>query len=827
MNLIYRIMSDDIIEALGLTLIHSLWQGALIALVLGILMLATRKFTSVTRYFLAVAASLFMLICPAYTFIKNYSPDRQGKNSAYVNQFSDAPVLKKVVSTYAESDAIVADNRIIKLKSVQFKDFFNRHFPIIVTIWFAGIIFFTLKFIGALAYTQRLKYYRISQIPEEWQKKTRKLCEMLNIKKAVKIYESALAIVPMVIGFIKPIILLPVSAFTGLSSKQLESIIVHELAHILRRDYLLNILQSVIEILFFYHPAVWWINNVIRTERENCCDDIAIAQTGDSTNYARALANIQEHLLIKESLALAVSGHKNKLLKRIKRLLNQPKMKTNFIEGFTASCIILLGIFAIVLNANAITERTIDNKLKKSEKEPVLSESVLTFPALPGEPDSAVIPGDAEDELFKLEKVSDKAKTEEKKQMKKEEKAKTEKEKEMKEEEKAKTEEEKQMKEKDKAKIEKEKQMKKEEKAKTEKEKEMKKEDKAKTEKEKEMKEEEKEIEVETLSADDVADEIAKGIERGLLEMNIDLIVDEAIAGIQAGLNEMNINAIIREAIKGANGGLRNVDIDMIINEALIGVQAAMEGMDLNAIIGEALNGVKKGLKETEVEKIKEDYENDDDKDADCESFRGNAEHLANLKMGTSYWNKWRAENSKEKVDLRGACLHETALKDMNLSNASLENIDLGEAALDGTDFTGANLTGANLKEAALNQVVFKGAIMEGINLKEVSLHNLDLSEAILTNANLKETSMNSVDLSKADLRYANLKETSMNSVDLSKADLRYANLKEASLNKVNFSGADLRGAILTEASINDCKFKGAIIDSTTLLPPGFNIDAE
>jgi len=785
MNLIYRIMSDDIIEALGLTLIHSLWQGALIALVLGILMLATRKFTSVTRYFLAVAASLFMLICPVYTFIKNYNPDRQGKNSAYVNQFSDAPVLKKVVSTYAESDAIVADNRIIKLKSVQFKDFFNRHFPIIVTIWFAGIIFFTLKFIGALAYTQRLKYYRISQIPEEWQKKTRKLCEMLNIKKAVKIYESALAIVPMVIGFIKPIILLPASAFTGLSSKQLESIIVHELAHILRRDYLVNILQSVIEILFFYHPAVWWINNVIRTERENCCDDIAIAQTGDSTNYARALANIQEHLLIKESLALAVSGHKNKLLKRIKRLLNQPKMKTNFIEGFTASCIILLGIFAIVLNANAITERTIDNKLKKSEKKASLSEAVLSFPALPGEPDSAVAPGDAEDELFKLEKVSDKAKTEEEKQMKKEEKAKTEKEKEMKEK------------------------------------------DKAKTEKEKEMKEEEKEIEVETLSADDVADEIAKGIERGLLEMNIDLIVDEAIAGIQAGLNEMNINAIIREAIKGSNGGLRNVDIDMIINEALIGVQAAMEGMDLNAIIGEALNGVKKGLKETEVEKIKEDYENDDDKDADCESFRGNAEHLANLKMGTSYWNKWRAENSKEKVDLRGACLHETALKDMNLSNASLENIDLGEAALDGTDFTGANLTGANLKEAALNQVVFKGAIMEGINLKEVSLHNLDLSEAILTNANLKETSMNSVDLSKADLRYANLKETSMNSVDLSKADLRYANLKEASLNKVNFSGADLRGAILTEASINDCKFKGAIIDNTTLLPPGFNIDAE
>ena len=369
MDFIFKILSNDIIEALGLTIVHSLWQGALIAIVLGILMLATHKFTSGTRYILAVAASLFMLICPVYTFIKNYNPESKYENAAAIAKSSESPVLYESQTMEAEKNRIIADKSIFSLNPQQFKNYFYRHFPLIVTIWLLGILVFTLKFIGGLAYTQRLKYYRIIRVSEEWQKRFKELCVKLNIKKTVKIYESAMAKVPLVIGLLKPVILLPVSAFTGLSPKQLESIIVHELAHIIRRDYLVNFLQSILEILFFYHPAVWWINGIIRTERENCCDDIAIEQTGDSVNYAKALANIQEQLLIKENLAMAITGHKNRLLKRIKRLLNQPKMKTNFIEGFTASCIIFLGIFVIALNANAISEKTIDKKSGKSEKD--------------------------------------------------------------------------------------------------------------------------------------------------------------------------------------------------------------------------------------------------------------------------------------------------------------------------------------------------------------------------------------------------------------------------------------------------------------------------
>ncbi len=765
MNFLFKILSNEIIEALGLTLVHSLWQGALIAIVLGILMLATRKFTSGTRYIFAVTASLFMLICPVYTFIKTYNPESKYENSAAVAESSEVPAKYESQTMKTERNRIVAGKNAFSLNSEQFKSYFYRHFPLIVTIWLLGILVFTLKFIGGIAYTQRLKYYRIINVSDEWQKKFKELCEKLNIKRTVKIYESALAKVPMVIGLLKPVILLPVSAFTGLSPRQLESIIVHELAHIIRRDYLVNLLQSILEILFFYHPAVWWINGIIRTERENCCDDIAIEQTGDSVNYAKALAGIQEQLLLKENLAMAIAGHKNKLLKRIKRLLNQPKMKTNFIEGFTASCIIFLGIFVIALNANAISEKSADKKSGKSENEISLTQNAevkdKSTPVsydLPVIQDTTLETDDQEEIIMDSEEKSTDTKKEKIKEKDK-----------------------KKYKDKDK--------------------------DKDKT-KEKKV----------SSDGDEITEEILKGIEQGLVEMDIDLIVDEAMAGVQAGLSEMNLNEIVREAVEASQEGIEELDIQLIVNEVLHGIQAALEEMDLNLILGEAMIGVREALEEIEIEHIVkyEDYDDDDDDadddmeddddneiDIDCETFIGNMEHLKILKKGVSYWNTWRTENKNEKIDLRGACLKEAKLPNINLSNASLEKINFGEAMLNGADFTEANLEEANLKEASIVQAVFSGANMKGINLKEVALYNIDLRDAVLM--------------------YANIKETSMYSVDLRGADLRNANIKEASLQEVDFRDSDLRGADLHEAEILDCKFEGAIVDDTTLFPPGFD----
>jgi bla regulator protein BlaR1 len=755
MDFISKILSNEIIEALGLTILHSLWQGALIAILLGIFMLATNKFTSGTRYILAVTASLFMLICPVYTFVKNYNPGTKYKHTTTLAESSESATVHEYNITEADEYKIASDNNIFSLNPRQFKSYFYRHFPLIVTVWLLGILAFTLRFIGGLAYMQRLKYYRISKVSAKWQKKFKELCNRLNIKKTIKIYESTMAKVPMVIGIIKPVILLPVSAFTGLSPKQLESIIVHELAHIIRRDYLVNLLQSILEILFFYHPAVWWINGVIREERENCCDDIAIEKTGDSASYAKALANIQEQLLLKENLAMAIAANKNRLLKRIKRLLNQPKMKTNFIEGFTASCIIFLGIFAIVLNSNAISEKALEKKMSKSEKK---NEILVTQKdELKGV--SKTISAELQ---TRRDTTSQPGHNDEKNIIKSEEESPY---------------------------IEEEKVKYKEEKVKYKEEKEKYKKEKA------------------SLADEEITEEIIRGIEQGIKEMDIDLIVDEAIAGAQAGLNSMDLNAIVKESLEASREGIEDIDVEMIINEILIGIQAALEEMDLNVIVGEAMNGVREALKEIEIEHIAEIEDYDDEINYDCETFVGNKEHLNNLMKGVDFWNIWRSKNRNEEVDLRGACLKEAELPNINLSNAYLQNVNFGEAILDGADFTGANLEGANLKEASLKNTKFKNVNLARANLKEVTLREQDFSNS--------------------DLSYINLKEAQISEVDFSNSVLVGANLKEASISEVDFGNADLSGANLGEASIRETNFKGATASSGTIFPPGFNAGNE
>ncbi|WP_187270297.1 M56 family metallopeptidase, partial [Pontibacter qinzhouensis] len=155
-------------------------------------------------------------------------------------------------------------------------------------------------------------------------------------------------------GYLKPVILLPVGAVTGLSQVQVEAILAHELAHILRKDYLLNLLQSVADVLFFYHPAVWWMSGVVRAEREHCCDDLAVALCGSPLTYARALAELEAmRLPTAPAMALAVSGKNGTLLHRIKRLVQQPALRPTFSEGFVAALVLVAGLSVLSFGALA------------------------------------------------------------------------------------------------------------------------------------------------------------------------------------------------------------------------------------------------------------------------------------------------------------------------------------------------------------------------------------------------------------------------------------------------------------------------------------------
>ncbi|TAE01170.1 MAG: hypothetical protein EAZ97_03880 [Bacteroidetes bacterium] len=338
-------ISQAFVQAMGWTILHSLWQIALIAIILAVLMLVLHKHSSQTRYFTAMIAMFSALILSCLTFANLYESAEQQQIFANQNTLSNNVSVVYQASFSQESEPQMID----------FGSYFEKHLPLIVTIWLLGILVLSLRFMGAWAYVQRLKSYKTISLATLWQDKIDELAYKLQINTKVGILESALVNVPMAIGYFKPVVLLPMGLITGLSAQQIESILAHELAHIRRNDYLINIFQSLIEITFFFHPAIWWISRLISEERENCCDDLAVSVCGDSLTFAKALTNLEQMNLQTPRFAMAISGKDGKLLNRIKRMLLGTSKQKNatFSEGFTAGCLMIIGLLAMSLVANA------------------------------------------------------------------------------------------------------------------------------------------------------------------------------------------------------------------------------------------------------------------------------------------------------------------------------------------------------------------------------------------------------------------------------------------------------------------------------------------
>ena len=225
----------------------------------------------------------------------------------------------------------------------------ERWLPVLVLGWLCGVAALTLRLISGWLWVQRLKSHGASPAADGWQHIVARLSRRLHIAHHVRLLESTLVDVPTVIGWIKPVVLLPASALAGLSPQQLEAILAHELAHIRRHDYLVNLLQTLVETLLFYHPAVWWLSRRIRVERENCCDDLAVSLCGDPYTYAKALADLEElrgAARPQAFLAMAASG--GSLVQRVRRLLGAPShagRAPGWLAG-SATILVMLGIAA-------------------------------------------------------------------------------------------------------------------------------------------------------------------------------------------------------------------------------------------------------------------------------------------------------------------------------------------------------------------------------------------------------------------------------------------------------------------------------------------------
>jgi beta-lactamase regulating signal transducer with metallopeptidase domain len=221
--------------------------------------------------------------------------------------------------------------------------------PWALSAWFAGVLFLSIRFLGGLAAARRLTRRGTRPATPVWQEALAGIAARLSIARPVRLLESAVVGVPTAIGAFRPVILFPATVFLGLPTRGLEALLAHELAHVRRHDYLVNLLQTVVETLLFYHPAVWWVSARVRTEREQCCDDLAIAATGDPRTYARALMRLEEMRGAAPALAVAAGG--GNLWKRILRLLTQTPVAVEGPSGWLAGAVALAML--VVLGAAA------------------------------------------------------------------------------------------------------------------------------------------------------------------------------------------------------------------------------------------------------------------------------------------------------------------------------------------------------------------------------------------------------------------------------------------------------------------------------------------
>ncbi|KAA5539555.1 M56 family metallopeptidase [Adhaeribacter rhizoryzae] len=330
MNYLPEFLAPALTKALGWTILHSMWQSILIAVLLSVAMLLLHRQSSRLRYRVAIGA-LFLNLAAAFITFSYY----------YQSNPANAGLQAAITPTTSYLSSQPAEVNNFSLLTVA-SEYFAAHLPLLVSLWLLGMALMLLRFIGGLAYLQRLKSYKTTPAPNQWQNRLHQLSQELKIKKVIWLAESALVQTPLVIGYFKPIILLPLGTISELPVAQIEAILAHELAHLKRHDYFFNLLQSLTEIIFFYHPAIWWISDYVRIERENCCDDLAVAICGDSLAYARALANLAERTPRTPGLALAFAGKDGSLLARIRRLVQQPGSHPSFTDGFVAATVLLL-----------------------------------------------------------------------------------------------------------------------------------------------------------------------------------------------------------------------------------------------------------------------------------------------------------------------------------------------------------------------------------------------------------------------------------------------------------------------------------------------------
>ncbi|MCA1623609.1 MAG: polysaccharide deacetylase family protein, partial [Acidobacteria bacterium] len=381
-----NLANSQLIENLGWTLLHSIWQIGFLAFWLFLALRTLAKSSANSRYLFSLCALALSFILPVATFIWLSNDASQTTQNFTNSDIKNAAIFESrpqptedfSLSKTARVSDTKDKNFFVSIENLQ-NDFaanFSSLSPFFVGCWFLGMLFFVFRFVGGIWQLHTYKTRETSAPDKDWQERFSALREKLKIKQSVEFLQSTIVETPMVIGWLKPFILIPASVFLQINPRELETIIAHELVHIRRYDYLANFAQNVAEILFFYHPAIWWISARTRSERECACDDAVVRSLEDSqVVYANALANLEELRQTARATtpSILVAANGGKLMKRIERIIRQKNTKTSVAKNSLwsaslASAFILalmLGIFSVTTDLSVNAQKSLNARKEK------------------------------------------------------------------------------------------------------------------------------------------------------------------------------------------------------------------------------------------------------------------------------------------------------------------------------------------------------------------------------------------------------------------------------------------------------------------------------
>ncbi len=353
------LLDVPIVLRLSLALVHFVWQGAIAAVVALLVLVALRRASAAARYAALLVVFAGMAACPVVTFAVLPGPAEPMPAGALIDpvEVSALPVVSWEAASMAMApapplpspDTTRSESWRTRLGSAW--EWLAARLPWVAAAWVVGVLALSLRLLVAWGRMARSRRRGADVGAGRLRDAVAALSARLRVSRPVRLMESAAAGVPTVIGWLRPAILLPTSALAGLTPEQLEAVIAHELAHVRRHDYLVNLAQTVVETLLFYHPAVWWLSNRIRLEREHCCDDTAVSVCGDALAYARALAELGG--LRAPQPAVASAG--GSLSSRVHRILGISKPRGAHISSGVAALFALGGLVvaAIALGVSA------------------------------------------------------------------------------------------------------------------------------------------------------------------------------------------------------------------------------------------------------------------------------------------------------------------------------------------------------------------------------------------------------------------------------------------------------------------------------------------